>query len=178
MHLLLLAALSAAIGSAPAQDSVTGTIGTGEPRDAIDFGFDVSSGPSGENPTGTVAVRLQLGTTTTLGISCLSVAGDRARVIVVAPPNAGIAGLGVDLQDAGTAGPDRLGFQILATLPPDCPVSTAVLPVAERGDVTIVDAPPLPASKDQCKNDGWRSYGFKNQGACVSFVNAASRRAR
>lgn len=28
-----------------------------------------------------------------------------------------------------------------------------------------------PTSKDQCKNDGWKTYGtFKNQGDCVSFV--------
>lgn len=33
--------------------------------------------------------------------------------------------------------------------------------------------PPLtPTSKDECKNDGWKSFGiFKNQGNCVSFVN-------
>ena len=30
----------------------------------------------------------------------------------------------------------------------------------------------LPTSNDQCKNDGWKSYGttFRNQGDCVSFV--------
>ena len=30
----------------------------------------------------------------------------------------------------------------------------------------------LPTSKDNCKNDGWKTYGssFKNQGDCVSFV--------
>jgi len=30
----------------------------------------------------------------------------------------------------------------------------------------------MPTSKDQCKKDGWKSYGstFKNQGDCVSFV--------
>jgi hypothetical protein len=40
------------------------------------------------------------------------------------------------------------------------------------GDVVVVDAPPLPTSKDQCKNSGWRNFGsaFKNEGACVSFV--------
>ena len=39
------------------------------------------------------------------------------------------------------------------------------------GDITIIDAPSLPVSEDQCKNGGWRSYGvFKNQGDCVSFV--------
>jgi hypothetical protein len=31
--------------------------------------------------------------------------------------------------------------------------------------------PALPTSKDQCKKDGWKTYGvFKNQGDCVSFV--------
>lgn len=31
--------------------------------------------------------------------------------------------------------------------------------------------PPRPSSKDDCKNDGWKSYGvFRNQGDCVSYV--------
>jgi hypothetical protein len=35
---------------------------------------------------------------------------------------------------------------------------------------------PVPTSKDECKNGGWRSFGaFKNQGDCVSFVNAGKR---
>jgi hypothetical protein len=34
-----------------------------------------------------------------------------------------------------------------------------------------VDSLPLPTSKDQCKNGGWKTFGvFKNQGDCVSFV--------
>lgn len=29
----------------------------------------------------------------------------------------------------------------------------------------------MPTTKDQCKKDGWQSFGiFKNQGDCVSFV--------
>lgn len=28
-----------------------------------------------------------------------------------------------------------------------------------------------PMSKSQCMNNSWRSYGFKNQGECVSYVN-------
>jgi hypothetical protein len=32
-------------------------------------------------------------------------------------------------------------------------------------------SPPLPSSKEQCKNGGWKTFGvFKNQGDCVSFV--------
>ena len=43
----------------------------------------------------------------------------------------------------------------------------------------MVDAPPLPTSKDQCKNGGWRTYGvFKNQGDCVSFVATKGRTSR
>jgi hypothetical protein len=35
---------------------------------------------------------------------------------------------------------------------------------------------PLPISKDQCNNDGWRAFGiFKNQGDCVSFVATGRR---
>jgi len=29
-----------------------------------------------------------------------------------------------------------------------------------------------PTSKQDCKNDGWKKYGFKNQGQCVKWVNA------
>jgi len=38
---------------------------------------------------------------------------------------------------------------------------------------TITVVPNTPTDKDQCKNDGWRSFTnptFKNQGDCVSFV--------
>jgi hypothetical protein len=32
----------------------------------------------------------------------------------------------------------------------------------------------LPTSKEQCKKGGWKNFGttFKNQGQCVSFVEA------
>ena len=38
---------------------------------------------------------------------------------------------------------------------------------------------PLPTSKDECKNDGWKAYGarFENQGDCVSFVATRGRNA-
>ena len=40
---------------------------------------------------------------------------------------------------------------------------------------TVVDAPAVPTSKEQCKNAGWRTFGrmFKNQGQCVAFVERA-----
>jgi WD40 repeat protein len=30
---------------------------------------------------------------------------------------------------------------------------------------------PFPTSKDQCKNGGWKAFGFKNQGQCIQYVN-------
>jgi hypothetical protein len=27
----------------------------------------------------------------------------------------------------------------------------------------VIDAQPLPTTKDQCKNGGWKQFGFKNQ---------------
>jgi hypothetical protein len=41
------------------------------------------------------------------------------------------------------------------------------------GSVTITYTA-LPTSKEQCKEDGWKNFGttFKNQGQCVSFVEA------
>jgi hypothetical protein len=37
---------------------------------------------------------------------------------------------------------------------------------------TVPCSSPLPTTKEQCKNGGWKNYGtkFKNQGDCVSFV--------
>jgi hypothetical protein len=36
---------------------------------------------------------------------------------------------------------------------------------------TVIVNCALPASKDECRNGGWRNFpGFKNQGDCVSFV--------
>jgi hypothetical protein len=34
----------------------------------------------------------------------------------------------------------------------------------------------MPTSKDQCKKDGWQTFGvFKNQGDCVSWVATAGK---
>ena len=37
------------------------------------------------------------------------------------------------------------------------------------GDFTVVDAQ-VPTTKDQCQGDGWKQFGFKNQGLCLAFV--------
>jgi hypothetical protein len=69
--------------------------------------------------------------------------------------------------------PDRFFAIIDGRVATDCsPVTVTHQGIAlVLGDLTVVDAPPLPTSRDQCKNGGWQTYGvFKNQGDCVSFV--------
>jgi hypothetical protein len=48
---------------------------------------------------------------------------------------------------------------------------------ASVDNVTIQSVRLLPASKDQCKKGGWKTFGsaFKNQGDCVSFVATKGR---
>jgi len=37
----------------------------------------------------------------------------------------------------------------------------------------VIEPPPgEPEDKDACKNGGWELYGFKNQGACVSYLQS------
>ena len=38
-----------------------------------------------------------------------------------------------------------------------------------NGDITVVDAQ-VPTTTDQCKGDGWKEFGFANQGLCLAFV--------
>ena len=40
------------------------------------------------------------------------------------------------------------------------------------GDIVVVDVPPLPTSKEECKDGGWSAFGstFSNQGQCVASV--------
>ncbi len=154
------------------QDSVTGAFTTGNTRGDFAFTFDVHSGPSGENPTGSVGVvYLGAGELGTFAVSCLGVSGDRATVVVpfsLGPPAP--AGIVIQIEDHGAVG-DGVGWSVVSALPTTCPPPDGV-PANEEGtgDVTVIDASPLP-SKDACKNGGWRSYGvFKNQGDCVSFV--------
>ena len=38
-------------------------------------------------------------------------------------------------------------------------------------DLVIVPVPTNPTVKPECKEDGWQSFDFKNQGDCIQFVN-------
>jgi len=36
---------------------------------------------------------------------------------------------------------------------------------------SIVAVSKGPTTKDDCKKNGWKAFGFRNQGQCVSYVN-------
>lgn len=47
---------------------------------------------------------------------------------------------------------------------------------ASVDNVAVTGKRALPTSKDQCKDEAWRSFGvFKNQGDCVSFVTTGGK---
>jgi hypothetical protein len=161
-------------GQAPSRDSVTGTAADFLGR-AVPLIFDASSGPQGENPTGTVQIFFQTGS-----VTCLSVQGNRAVIgaswplppVPFVAPNLLI--YVVDGGDIGDPPPDIIGTVPVAQVPTVCPAPGGH---EDRfifaGNITVVDAQrPLPTSKEQCKNGGWLSFPlFTNQGQCVAFVN-------
>lgn len=155
----------------PAQDSV---VLTGGPAQAASFtviAVSAASGPSGENPTGQIRFDV-FGNQVQLGgpVTCLAVSGNTATINFRQPtgPFAGINTVEVvdNQPDTFTAAPT---FRE----PTDC---SPLDPIFARyslsgGNITVVDAPPLPTSRGQCKEGGWQQFGFKNQGQCVASLN-------
>jgi hypothetical protein len=193
-------AVPAASAQTPAGDSVTGRATSCEldiPGSECNFftllDVDARSGPSGENPTGSVEWQRRVSMLFLSGggpVSCLAVSGNTAivgaRVIVTGASTRTL----VRVVDGGGA-PGQDFFEAFtevsfsgSPLPlPDCssfPPSWAGLVqrasgVNDLGNIVVNDAQPFPTLKDQCKNGGWRSYGFKNQGQCVSFVTTGGK---
>jgi hypothetical protein len=192
----------------PIEDSVTGSA-----RDCTDppscltnptgltlftsITANAHSGPSGENPSGTMSWGERIvGGPGFLDsqdrVTCLSVSDNVAVVGVAGTTN--LVRFGITLWNVGLirvtdgGGPnselDTFQFAIQTqpiVFPPpppppdptDCSTFPSGVPALrnEEGDLTVTDAKPFPTSKDQCKNGGWQSYStFKNQGDCVSFV--------
>jgi hypothetical protein len=177
---LLLGGTSSA--QVPAQDSAVGNGAT--PSSYAHFEFEATSSPVGGSPTGTASWE-QFGVFHFEGtVSCLAVSGNRAVIgidIDTAASTLSFQGFFLTVVDGGPAGSGLDSFDATPTsiagagdiVPTDCsfPFTPFAPDTVTSGDIVVVDAPPLPTSKDQCKNGGWRNYGvFKNQGDCVSFV--------
>jgi hypothetical protein len=96
------------------------------------------------------------------------------RVVDAGGPDSDADTVQFAIQMGPKAGSPLPGPTSCSTFPGGFPTGIYAFPDIknEMGDLVVVDTrPPLPTSKDQCKNGGWRSYGvFKNQGDCVSFV--------
>src|SRR4029453_10924822 len=142
----------AAGAQAPAQDSAVGQVFVVEfipfPFPQFDATFDARSGPSGENPTGSVRV-VTRAFIADGPVTCLTVTGNRATI--------GFADTDVQfdgeqsgflfVEDNGTLpGVDRAELRVTAA-PTVCPVNTTVYDpnrVVSEGGLTVVDAQPPP----------------------------------
>ena len=181
MKRMLLAAAALALTSAvpasaqvPAGDSV---IGSGTARFVtpdlagltVPFSIDVRSGPSGEDPVGSLQLLVPFDDPTCLAIR--SGGGQVADEAVINFRNS-LNGARVLVRiGGGTSGPRSIGLSTAGSAS-DCSfVPPSSIAEVIEGGISIFDAPPLPTTNQQCKNGGWRSFGgFKNQGDCVSFV--------
>jgi hypothetical protein len=163
-----------AAAQVPAGDSVTGS-GTARfitPDLApltVPFSIDVRSGPSGENPVGSMQLLILFDDPTCLAIR--PGGGQVADEAAINMRNTLIGNRVLVRITGGTSGPRVIGL-LSSGSPTDCsfvpPVSAAEV---IEGGISIVDAPPLPTSKEQCKKDGWRVFGiFRNQGQCLASV--------
>jgi hypothetical protein len=176
--LLVVAAMGAALALpdiSAAQVPEDSVVGSGTTDSFYAFDLDARSGSSGENPTGTAKIVLRADPTLWIegSVTCLTATGNRAVVGLDNTLGTPAFGRGwfIEVTDGQ---PDSLAVGLFSSLeaPTDCPSSLGLdqQPV-DSGDIAITDAPPLPTSKDQCKNGGWRNFpGFKNQGHCVSYV--------
>jgi hypothetical protein len=132
-------------------------------------------------------------------VTCLNVTGNRAVVgyygAIIFPSGVKLRLRGlVEIEDNGSPGAGRDTLQIETHFiflggpspDPDVPFTSCPATLPGQGtpltsgdtspfnlpqDYVVIDAKPLPTSKDQCKNGGWHDFGvFTNQGDCVSFV--------
>jgi hypothetical protein len=184
-RLFVVAATGLAVGLAlpgvsgaqvPTQDSVVLTGGFASAGFFFVRVIDATSGPSGENPTG--EVRFDAGGFLFSGpVTCLAVSGNTATINVQDQ----VFGFGVLTVQVLDGQPDTFDAAPEGRAPTDCsplPPTGFGGPLSplSAGDIVVVDAPPLPTSKAQCKNGGWRNFRiFENQGDCVTFVATGGR---
>jgi hypothetical protein len=178
---LALPSVSSAAPPAPAfQDSVSLTA---TPSFAIGINIqalNATSGPGGENPSGQldffVFSPAQHFVFHIRGpVTCLAVTGNSAVINVQdqgEPPSPSFGIVTVFVVDDQ---PDIFEAAPIDRAPTDCSPVSPTGPTGFGGplifgDITVVDAQ-VPTTKDQCKADGWKQFGFANQGLCLAFVS-------
>jgi hypothetical protein len=165
---------SAAPPPPPLQDSV---VLTGAPVTVVDpnnesftiLELTATSGPSGENPSGLVRYDYFGGAIRYFGpVTCLAVNGNTATINFLWTHLFLQSIVTVQVVDDH---PDTFTALPTGRAPTDCsPLARPGGPLPS-GDITVVDAQPPPTSNAQCKNGGWKQFGFANQGLCIAFVD-------
>jgi hypothetical protein len=163
-----------AVSPIPLFDSVTAT---GSGAGFVDIQVNAQSGPSGENPMGTVSITINFpdepplpSFVTLVGpVTCLAVSGS-AAVLNFRSESIPLGILTVRLTDNGGGGRDLAAAGALQRAPTDCSPLTSTGPALTTGRVVVVDAQPPPTSKKQCKAKGYLQFGFKTRRDCFKFV--------
>jgi hypothetical protein len=168
----------------PAQDSVVGQAIILEQFRGLSV--DAHSDPDGSNPGGVAGAGSRSMYSVSGHVTCMAVAGNRATVGFAVDSGFSVFGaLGhlIFVEDNGSPGAGRdLANDFETAVPPTTcspPTDEELVPFPfipispqpiESGDLTVIDAPALPTSKDQCRVGGYQQFGFRNQGQCVAFV--------
>jgi hypothetical protein len=180
-------------GQAPTRDTAVGSgsvslppsLPGGLPIHLFSFDLSAGSGPSGQNPTGEVSLTLgeRAGVVEFEGnVKCLAVSGNHAAIGAVGSLSGLPAAELITVVDGGPANSDTAW--VVPNLsqtpaPPDCAAASfSDQKVVTNGDIVVVDASPMPTSKDQCKNGGWRTYGSLRTRATASASSRQEARTR
>jgi large repetitive protein len=102
-----------------------------------------------------------------LGNDSDSDSGDTLTAKLVSGPSHGTLALEADGSFTYTPATDYNGPDSFTYKANDGTVDSNTSTVS----ITVNAVNDAPTTKAQCKNGGWRVYGFPNQGTCISFVN-------
>jgi hypothetical protein len=139
------------------------------------YELTATSGPNGENPSGEVGWAQDEMFGDVGPVTCLAVSGNSATLNYVSVRFARqIITIHV-VDDSPTLPPgsnDTFSLQFLGRAATDCAPPTEMFVLGQgSGDITVVDAQPPPTTRGQCLNNGWKQFGFANQGLCLAFVS-------
>jgi hypothetical protein len=143
------------------------------------------SGPTQQNPTGSVEFTRPSGEKLTGRVTCVSVKGALATVGVRFERTlpGGLPAALIDVLDYSNTDiqiPDRVAVTPTFAAPSQCPfpVNASGFREATGSTFTVLPAPPLLTTKAQCRQGGWQTYGiFANQRECFAYVKKQARKA-